>query len=131
VAASLHRDFRLLIADDDAGFRETVQEILTPRFETIAVESGEAAIDVVRQTCVHLVLTDEHMHTLGGVETVTIVRSIRADLPCILITANLTEDLQRRAELMRIYAVLRKPPHPQRLLQTVENALIETYAASA
>lgn len=131
MAVQFHRDFRLLIADDDAGFRETVQEILTPRFETIAVESGEAAIDVVRQTSVHLVLTDEHMQALGGVETVSIVRTIRADLPCILITADVTDDLQRRAELIRIYAVLKKPPHPQRLLQTVENALIETYSASA
>lgn len=125
------RDFRLLIADDDAGFRETVQEILAPGYETIAVDSGEAVIDVVRQTSVHLILTDEHMHQLGGVETVSIVRTIRADLPCILITSDMTEDLQRRAELIRIYAVLRKPPHPQRLLQTVEDALIETYSASA
>lgn len=123
--------FRLLIADDDAGFRETVQEILTPRFETIAVESGEAAIDVVRHSAVHLILTDEHMPVLGGVETMQIVRSMHADMPCILITADLTEDLQRRAALIRFYAVLQKPPHPQRLLQTVENALIETYAASA
>ena len=47
-----------------------MQEILTPRFETIAVESGEAAIDVVRHSPVHLILTDEHMPALGGVETV-------------------------------------------------------------
>ena len=81
----LHRPrrFRLLIADDDVGFRETVQEILTPRFETIAV------------------------------------------------TGVLSEVLRRRAELIRFYAVLEMPPHPQRLVQTVENALIETYAASA
>lgn len=125
------REFRLLIADDDAGFRDTVQEILAPGYETIAVDSGEAVIDVVRQTSIHLILTDEHMHTLGGVETVSIVRTIQANLPCILITADLTDDLQRRAELTRIYAVLRKPPHPQRLLQTVENALIDTYSASA
>jgi len=131
VTNRLPREFRLLIADDDPGFRETVQDILTPRFETIAVESGEAAIDVVRRTTVHLVLTDEHMHTLGGVETVSIVRTIRKDLPCILITADLTDDLQRRAELIRIYAVLKKPPHPQRLLQTVEDALIASYSASA
>jgi DNA-binding NtrC family response regulator len=131
VTNRLPREFRLLIADDDPGFRETVQDILTPRFETIAVESGEAAIDVVRRTPVHLVLTDEHMHTLGGVETVSIVRTIRKDLPAILITADLTADLQRRAELIRIYAVLKKPPHPQRLLQTVEDALIASYSASA
>lgn len=124
-------EFRLLIADDDAGFRETVQEILTPRFETVAVESGEEAIDVVRRSPVHLILTDEHMPAMGGVETVSIVRSINADLPCILITGDLTEDLRRRAELIRFYAVLEKPPHPRHLLRTVENALIETYSASA
>lgn len=129
----IHRPqrFRLLIADDDAGFRETVQDILTPRFETIAVESGEAAIDVVRHTAVHLILTDEHMSALGGVETMSIVRTFRAEMPCILITADLTDDLQRRAELIRFYAVLKKPPHPRRLLQTVEDALIASYSASA
>ena len=127
----LPHDFRLLIADDDPEFRETVQEILAPGYETIAVECGEAVIDVVRHTRVHLILTDEHMHQLSGVETVSIVRTIRADLPCILMTSDLSEDLQRRAELTRIYAVLRKPPHPPRLLQTVENALADTYSARA
>jgi two-component system, response regulator PdtaR len=131
VSRRFPHEFRLLIADDDAGFRETVQEILAPRFETVSVDSGEAAIDIVRTSPVHLILTDEHMPVLGGVETVSIVRSIRADLPCILMTADLTDDLRRRAELIRFYAVLEKPPHPQRLLQTVENALIECYSASA
>jgi CheY-like chemotaxis protein len=131
VSPRFPRDFRLLIADDDAGFRETVQEILTPRFETIAVDSGEAAIDVVRHSPVHLILTDEHMPAMGGVETVSILRSMNADLPCILITADLTDELRRRAEMIRFYAVLKKPPHPRRLLETVENALIESYSASA
>lgn len=123
------QDFRLLVADDDAAFRETVQDILSPHFETIAVGSGEEAIQVVERRVVHLVLMDVHMHVLSGVEAVRIVKTIRAELPCILITSDVTERLREQALRERVYAVLEKPPSQRQLLTTIGDALRASYDA--
>lgn len=123
----IDREIRLLVADDDPGFRETVTDFLHPHYETIAVGSGEEAIEVVERRTIHLVLMDVHMHLLSGVETVRIVRSIQDELPCILITSDLSEGIVESARDGGAYAVLRKPPQRRQLLKTITSALEDSY----
>jgi CheY-like chemotaxis protein len=76
----------LLITDDDLGFRETLRGVLEPQgFRTLMAESGEQALDVVRHQEVHLVLLDMHMPRLSGLETLRLVKQIKAILPCIIL----------------------------------------------
>lgn len=116
-------DVRLLIADDDPGFRETVVEVLEPHFQTIAVESGEAAIQVVESVQVDAVLLDMHMHVLTGLETLQLVKRIRAEIACILMSSLVTVDLEDAAQRFDAFTVLRKPPSRQQLLDTIQCAL--------
>ena len=46
---------------------------------------------------IHLALLDMHMPALTGLETLQMVRQINALLPCILVTADVTEWLMRQA----------------------------------
>ena len=120
-------EYRILIADDDDGFRETLECILTPHFATIAVPSAEAAIEVVEHEPVHVVLFDMHMHVLTGLEALQIVRRLRAGLPCFLITSDLTEQLAAEARAANAYAVLRKPVGRKDLLSKVSTAIRDRY----
>ena len=120
-------EYRVLIADDDDGFRETLECILTPHFVTIAVPSAEAAIEVVEHEPVHVVLFDMHMHVLTGLEALQIVRQLRAGLPCFLITSDLTEQLAAEARAAQAYAVLRKPVGRKDLLAKVSTAIRDRY----
>lgn len=123
VVCSIRQDVRLLLADDDDGFRETVCEVLEPHFELIAVRSGEEAIDVVERHVVHVALFDVHMHAMSGVDAVRAARRIRANLPCILITSDVTDYLRQQARLARAFTVLSKPPETRELLDTINAAL--------
>lgn len=114
---------RLLIADDDPGFRETVAMLLEPHVDTIVVESGEQAIAVVTSHAVDLALFDMHMPLLTGLEAFRVAREIRAELPGILMTADLTDELEREAQAADLYTVLRKPPTRDLLLDTIAGAL--------
>ena len=127
MVCKIDREFRLLVADDDPGFRETVTDFLQPHYETIAVGSGEEAIEVVERRTIHLVLADVHMHHLSGVDTVRIVRSMQDELPCILITSDVSEGIVESARDEGAYAVLRKPPQRRHLLSTITSALEESY----
>ena len=119
--------YELLIADDDPGFRETLRAVLEPYFRTVEASSGEEAIDIVHRQTVDIALLDMHMHVLSGLETVRIVKSFRAILPCIIITADASDELRRAAALAEAYTVLKKPLTRQELVQTVRTALLEAY----
>ncbi len=119
--------YQLLIADDDAGFRNVLKELFTPYFELYEAESGEEAIELVEQFQVDLVLLDMHMDVLTGLEAVRIMKQINAILPCILITADATDELRQDACAADAFEVLSKPFKRQELVSTVSDALLETY----
>lgn len=120
---ALRHDYRVLIADDDRGFRETLEEILAPHFQTLTVECAEQAIEVVEHDPIDLVLFDMHMHLLTGLEALGIVKQLRSELPCILITADLTDLLRAQAMEAQAHAVLKKPIARRELLIQVGSAL--------
>lgn len=127
VKARSQTPYQLLIADDDSGFREVLREVLAPYFQLFEAESGEQAIELVEQTHVDIVLLDMHMDILTGLEAVRILKQINALLPCILITADATDELRQDASAADAYEVLSKPVKRQELVTTVSHALVETY----
>jgi CheY-like chemotaxis protein len=116
-------DIRLLLADDDSRFRETVIELLDPHFEIIAVESGEQAIEVVESQIVSAAILDMHMHCLTGLDTLRVLREREPGLPCILMSSEVTAALESAAHDLQVFSVLRKPPTRSVLLETISGAL--------
>jgi len=113
----------LLIADDDRAFRETVIELLQPHFQAIGVDSGEQAIEVVESTNVDLVIFDMHMHVMSGLDAIRWLKQHDVDLPCILLTSDLSEEIESQAYELETFRVLRKPPRRQHLIDTIQGAL--------
>ncbi len=130
MVAQRFKAFSALIADDDPDFRETLRLVLEPFLRTVEACCGEEAIDIVHQRRVDIVLVDMHMHVLTGLETVRIVKQYQSTLPCILITADATDELRRDAQVADAYSVLKKPVTRQELVSTVSTALLSAYADS-
>jgi signal transduction histidine kinase len=86
---------RILIADDNADMREYLGRVLGHSFEVVAVEDGQAALDVIqRSEPFDLVLTDVMMPRLGGFELLRALRSgarTRA-LPVVMLSARAGEE---------------------------------------
>lgn len=125
-----NRHFQLLVADDDPGVRETLVEMLQPEFETVLAESGAEAIELIEHRDIHLVLFDVHMPLLTGLEALRVVKQIRAELPCILMSANWTERLRAEAMAAQAHTVLQKPMTRRELVSTVTTALDEAWRES-
>lgn len=120
--------YSILITDDDTGCRESLRDIVESQgFRTRLASSGEEALDIVRQEPVHLAFLDMHMKSLTGLETLQMVRQINAILPCILVTADVTEWLMRQALRARAYSVISKPISKNIVLYTVVRALGRAY----
>lgn len=117
------RSFRMLIADDDSNFRETLRGIFEPHFLTWEAESGEEALEIAESEPLDIALLDMHMHVMTGLETLQALKSVHLLLPCILITADATEELRRQATKADAYSVLAKPIRKTELVLTVSSAL--------
>jgi len=121
----------LLITDDDADLRETLREALERRgYRTLAAGDGEQALEILQNEQVHLLLLDMYMPRLTGLDTVRRVKLAFADLPCILMTANLDERLAEEAQRARVFRVFSKPVPFADLTGSVQQALQQTYGWS-
>jgi DNA-binding NtrC family response regulator len=120
-------NYRLLIADDDDALRETLRDVFAPYLDTVTVRSGEEAVWTIEREPIHLVLLDMHMEELSGLDTLKIVKTELEIVPCILMTADWTNELASEAEAAQAYCVLRKPIARQTLMGTVASAVETAY----
>ena len=120
--------YSILITDDDPVARETLREIVAPQgYHTLMAESGEEALDLVREHEVHLALFDMHLPRLSGLETLALIRQMTGGIPAILITADQDENLMRRALSEHAFCVLAKPVSKHLVIYVVHKALEKYY----
>jgi two-component system NtrC family response regulator len=80
--------FHILAVDDEPVQRELISGFLRKQgFEVIAADSGERALELFRQDAFDLVLTDQRMANMSGLELLQAVHTINPETPVILITA--------------------------------------------
>ena len=121
----------LLVTDDDDDLRETLREALEQRgFRTLAACDGDEALEIVQRLQVHLLLLDMYMPRLTGLETLRRVKRITERLPCILMSADMDERLEKEALQARAFRVLSKPVRFADLAGSVQLALQQTYGWS-
>jgi CheY-like chemotaxis protein len=124
-----HHRFSILIADDDAGNRETLGEVLADRgFNPVLAKDGGEAVEIVQVQLVHLALFDMHMPRLTGLEALSLLRqTLHRVLPAVLMTADATTELMRQAFLAQVYSVIPKPVNKNIVLHTLAKALEQVY----
>ena len=118
----------VLITDDDVACRETLRDIVEPEgFRALLASSGEEALNIIHDEPVHLALLDMHMPRMTGLETWQLMHQVNQVLPCILVTADATEQVIRQAFTLRVYSVIPKPVSKNVLLHTMVRALMNVY----
>jgi two-component system NtrC family response regulator len=81
-------DIRILVVDDEPAQRELVCGFLAKKgLDPTPVESGEDALRVFRQESFDLVLTDQKMPRMSGLDLLQAVRRINPETAVIVMTA--------------------------------------------
>lgn len=121
---------RILIADDDRDFRESLSEVFRRRgYHTQLAADGCEAVDILQSASgIHLVMLDVHMPRLTGLEALAQIRQVvQATLPCILMSAQLDEAIVRQAQQLNTSSLLAKPFTLRDVTGTVEQILRQSY----
>jgi two-component system, chemotaxis family, chemotaxis protein CheY len=115
---------RILVVDDDKDIRQLSADILKASgFHVDAAEDGAIAWDALQVEKYDLLITDNQMPNISGVELVKKLHSARKALPIIMASGNIpTEELGRQPGL-QLAGMLVKPFTGDELLTTVKNVL--------
>jgi DNA-binding response OmpR family regulator len=114
---------RILVVDDDSDLRLLYADALTrPGYHVVAAEDGAAAWEALQNKAFNLLITDNNMPRLTGVELVRKLRSARMALPVVMAAELPMHELARNPSL-QLAALLPKPFYVSQLLETVRVVL--------
>ena len=89
-------------------------------YEVVTVSNGDDAIDLCRQRSFDLVLLDEMMPGISGLETLQAIKSIAPSMPVVMVTKSEEENIMNQAIGSKISDYLIKPVNPNQILLTLK-----------
>jgi DNA-binding NtrC family response regulator len=114
---------RVLFVDDEERILRSLRMLFRGRCEFLATTSGREALEWVRQRPVHVVVSDQRMPEMAGVEVLRKVAAISPATMRILLTGYADIDAVTAAvNDGEIYRFIEKPWMARQLIATVEQA---------
>ena len=89
-------------------------------YEVVTVSNGTDAIDQCRERSFDLVLLDEQMPGLSGLETLQRIKELQPALPVVMVTKSEEENIMEQAIGRKIADYLIKPVNPNQILLTLK-----------
>ncbi len=114
----------ILVVDDEPNYQIVLSELLRDEgYEVFTADSGTAALPIVRDTDLDLVLSDMKMPGMDGIEFMKKIKKFNKDLPVILITAY--AEVEKAVEAMHLgaFTYLAKPFSNEQLLASIRKAI--------
>lgn len=112
---------QLLWADDEMELLKAHVLFLEKKgYEVTTVTNGVDAIDACRQHTFDLILLDEMMPGLTGLETLQQIKEISPATPVVMVTKSEEEDIMNQAIGSKIADYLIKPVNPNQILLTLK-----------
>jgi CheY-like chemotaxis protein len=113
----------VLVADDNAGVRESVCEILrSVGYEVTEADDGDAALERYSERPSEVVVLDVRMPRLDGISVVENMVPAPPPPAIVLVSAYDLDQEARNRLGTRIFRFLRKPVSPPDLLNAVSEA---------
>lgn len=114
----------IMWVDDEIELLEAHRLFLEMKgYSVVTFTNGFDALSQINEHQVDLVLLDESMPGLSGLEFVSRIRKIRPLLPIVLVTKNETESLMEEAIGSQITDYLIKPVNPNQVLLALKRIL--------
>ena len=116
---------RILIIDDDRHMRTACARILSKDgYEVVCAESGNDGLEMIRSAAggFNLVLLDDLMPGMSGMDVLERTKIFDPDLPVIIITGSATEEMTKELEAKGACGCLPKPFTPEQLRNAIQKA---------
>lgn len=121
----LARQVDILVLDDDIELLSSVADLLSDcGYKVKAFADADSAIDFAMSQSFALGLFDYRLGSLkSGLDVVEKMQALGCKSVYVMITADVEQATQLRALHLKLFEFMRKPVHPEKLLDTVQRAL--------
>ena len=114
----------ILVVDDELAMRESLREILELEgFQVSLADGGEAALDILEQTPIDLMLLDLKMKGMDGLETTEAAKHLSPETVIIMLTAHGTLESAIAAMRYGAFDYLLKPAAVGDIIASVQRGL--------
>lgn len=115
---------RILWIDDEIdSLKSQILFLKNKGYEVASLTNGFDGIDYVKEHPVDVVLLDESMPGITGLETLAKIKEVNSTIPVVMITKNETENLMEEAIGSQITDYLIKPVNPNQVLLSLKKIL--------
>ncbi|MBX6313705.1 MAG: response regulator [Isosphaeraceae bacterium] len=116
----------LLVVDDEPDVCDSVHDLLRREFRVLKATSAQEGFRLMQEQEVHIIMTDQRMPRITGVELLEKVKARNPQAVRMLFTgyADL-ESIIAAINQGHIYQFLKKPWQPEELLEAVRQAAAE------
>lgn len=112
---------RLLWVDDEIDMLKAHIIFLEKKgYEVTTASNGPDALEICKNNDFDLILLDENMPGLSGLETLSGIKDVRPMVPVVMVTKNEEEDIMDQAIGSKIADYLIKPVNPNQILLTLK-----------
>jgi len=123
---------RVVIVDDEDRFRESLKLQLQARgFEVFDAGNGEDAIKIVRHDNPQVVILDQKMPGMDGIQTLKELKKIRPEVQIIMHTGHGSIESARVTGKHDVFSYLEKPSSIDEIVSTIRAAAEERIYAMA
>ncbi|HZI09183.1 MAG TPA: response regulator, partial [Myxococcus sp.] len=114
----------LLFVDDEADVLDILTRMFQRRYRVLTAQNGPAALELLRREPVDVLITDQRMPEMTGIELVATARAEGIDVTTVLLTGYTDpEDIIAAINRGQVYRYITKPWDVNDLLITVKNAV--------
>lgn len=115
---------RILVVDDDPVVAKSIDRVLTAKgFAVINAQSGEDALQKLKNETYDVVFTDIKMPGISGIEVAERIKASQPWLPVVIITGYGSQEHQSRAAAAGVSDFLNKPLSPEMIERSASKAL--------
>lgn len=114
---------RILVADDEPGFRKLISYELSGTYEVLTAGDGEEAVRQVKAGGVDVVVSDMSMPKLGGLDALSAIKAIDPGVEVIIVTGYATLETAVDGMKRGAYDFISKPFQLDDLTRMVARAL--------
>lgn len=113
----------VLLVDDEELNLVALRSFLEDRWRVHVATSGAAGLKIAATTPLDVVIADQRMPGMTGVEMLEELRRCRPDVVGVVLTAFADmQALESAINRANVFRFLRKPSHPAEIIQTIEQA---------
>lgn len=116
----------ILVVDDEPHIRKILSLLLTKKgYRVNTAPSGETALEFLKHERPDLIILDQNMPGMNGLETLKRIRGLDKEIGIVMLTGYVSDDLKKSAAQMGVddFLTKGKDTSAQLFFQSIENVL--------